>query len=118
LDLNFQNAVRAISSRIDLATEAEDYPARVDHDNAGVASAAAFDRYGIYLFVALETSREVAVVDAFGHFELFRFQVGRAPQGLAVSPDGLKLYVNNFMDRTVGVYDLGPLINTGVLNAP
>ena len=116
--LNFQNTVRAISSRIDLAAEAEDYTARVDHDNAGVANSAAFDKYGIYLFVALETSREVAVVDAFGHYELFRFQVGRAPQGLARVGDGLILYVNNFMDRTVGMYDLAPLIDTGVLNVP
>jgi YVTN family beta-propeller protein len=116
LDLNFQNTVRAISSRIDLANETEDFSARVDHDNAGVASAAVFDRYGIYLFVALETSREVAVVDAFGHFEIFRFQVGRAPQGLAISPDGLRLYVNNFMDRSVGVYDLAPLINGGTFS--
>src|SRR6185369_11493757 len=100
------------------ATESEDYAARVDHDNSGVANAAVYDRYGIYLFVALETSREVAVVDAFRHFEIFRFQVGRAPQGLAISPDGLKLYVNNFMDRTVGVFDLSPLINTGTLNMP
>jgi YVTN family beta-propeller protein len=118
LDLNFQNTVRAISSRIDLASETEAYEDRVDLDNAGVASAAAFDPYGIYLFVALETSREVAVVDAFGHFEVFRFNVGRAPQGIAVSPDGMKLYVNNFMDRTVGVYDLAPLMQQGTLNVP
>ena len=56
--------------------------------------------------MALETSREVAVVDAQGRYEIFRIKVGRAPQGLAVSDDGRRLYVNNFMDRTVGVYDL------------
>jgi sugar lactone lactonase YvrE len=32
--------------------------------------------------------------------------VGRAPQGLTLSADGRTLYVNNFMDRSVGVYDL------------
>ena len=53
------------------------------------------------LFVALETSREVAVVDAHNGWEFFRFGVGRAPQGLAVSADGRRLYVSNFMDRTV-----------------
>src|SRR5690606_37499270 len=98
-NLNFQNTVRAISSRIDLTAGAEDYGRRIDHDNASVASAAAYDPFGIYLFVALETSREVAVVDAHGGHEMFRFDVGRAPQGLAVSPDGSRLYVNNFMDR-------------------
>ena len=105
-ELNFQNTVRAISSRIDLAAGSEDAAARIDHDNASVASAVAFDPRGVYLFVALETSREVAVVDAHGRGELFRFDVGRAPQGLALSPDGKTLFVNNFMDRTVGVYDL------------
>jgi YVTN family beta-propeller protein len=108
--MNFQNTVRAVSSRIVLASGAEDLAARIDHDNASMASAAVFDPKGLYLFVALETSREVAVVDAHGRRELFRFGVGRAPQGLAVSSDGLTLYVNNFMDRSVGVFDLRPLM--------
>ena len=30
-----------------------------------------------------------------------------------MSPDGSKLFVNNFMDRTVGVFDLRPLLQTG-----
>ncbi len=117
-NLNFQNTVRAISSKVDLALGAEDLEARVDVDNSSLASAAAFDPYGTYLFVALETSREVAVLDAHGHWEIFRFTVGRAPQGLAISPDGLRLYVNNFMDRTVGVYDLSRLIELGESNVP
>jgi len=117
-NLNFQNTVRAISSRIDLATNAEQYGSRVDHDNASLASSAAFDRYGVFLFVALETSREVAVIDAHNHVEFFRIQVGRAPQALAVSDDGLTLYVSNFMDRTVGVYDVSALVNQGQWSAP
>ncbi|HZF24863.1 MAG TPA: galactose oxidase-like domain-containing protein, partial [Steroidobacteraceae bacterium] len=118
LNLNFQSTVRAISSRIDLTTFAEDYAARIDHDNSSVASAVAFDKYGVYMFVALETSREIEVVDAHGHWEIFRFNAGLAPQGLAVSPDGLRLYVNNFMERTVGVFDLTRLVNFGESNVP
>jgi YVTN family beta-propeller protein len=117
-NLNHQNTVRSIGSRIDLTTQAEDFGARLDFDNASLASAAAYDRYGVFLFVALETSREVAVVDAHNHVEFFRINVGRAPQGLAVSPDGYKLYVSNFMDRTVSVYDLTRLINEGQWQAP
>lgn len=116
--LNFQNTVRAISSRLVLATGLEDYSARIDHDNAGVASAAAFDAQGVYLFVALETSREVAVVDAYGRAELFRIQTGRAPQGLVVSPDGRRLFVNNFMDRTITAYDLSGLMDRASNNTP
>ena len=66
------------------------------------------------MFVALETSREVAVVDAHGRWEVFRIDVGRAPQGLTVSRrTAQQLFVNNFMDRTVGVFDLQPLLNEG-----
>jgi YVTN family beta-propeller protein len=116
--LDFQNTVRAISSRIDLAGNAEDLAARVDHDNASVASAALFDPKGVYLFVALETSREVAVVDAHGKHELFRFDATLAPQGLALTPDGKALVVNNFMSRTVQVFDLKPLLQLGQFNVP
>jgi YVTN family beta-propeller protein len=117
-NLNFQNTVRAVASRIVLATGAEDLAARVDLDNASLASAAVFDPYGNYLFVALETSREIAVVDAQGGYEIFRFDAGRAPQGLAMSDDGRRLYVNNFMDRSVGVHDLTRLLNLGESNVP
>ena len=117
-NLSFQNTVRAVSSRLDLVDNVEDQARRIDHDNSGVASAAAYDRYGVYLFVALETSREVAVVDAHNATELFRIDTGRAPQGLVLSPDGRRLFVNNFMDRTVDVYDLSALQDTGQWTAP
>ncbi|MFT3664257.1 PA14 domain-containing protein [Piscinibacter sp.] len=117
LPLNFQNTVRSVSSRIVLASGSEDLDGRLDHDNASMASAAVFDARGLYLFVALETSREVAVIDAHGRREMFRFDTGLAPQGLALSADGLTLYVHNFMDRSVGVHDLRPLMQQGLLAA-
>lgn len=119
--LNFQNTVRAISARLVLTgtgAGAEDLARRVDHDNASVASAAAFDPRGSVLFVALETSREVAVVDAFNGVQLMRFAVGLAPQGLVLSADGNTLFVHNFMDRSVGVYNLQPLLVQGLQSVP
>ncbi|MEO8223704.1 MAG: galactose oxidase-like domain-containing protein [Gammaproteobacteria bacterium] len=118
LQLNFQNTVRAISSRVVLATGSEDLGRRIDHDNASVASAVAFDTLGVYLFAALETSREVAIVGAHTGIELLRLNVGRAPQGLLVSPDGNRLYVSNFMDRSVDVFDLATLVTEGLGNVP
>jgi large repetitive protein len=117
-NLDFQNTVRAISSRIDLASLAEDQAARVDHDNSSVASAAAFHPSGAYLFVALETSRQVAVLDPVDKREVMRFDAGRAPQGLVVSADGLRLYVSNFMDRSVTVHDLTRLVQFGEFIVP
>jgi multidrug efflux pump len=46
----------------EFAMRPDDLARRIDHDNAGVASAVAYDARGVYMFVALETSREVAVL--------------------------------------------------------
>jgi len=116
--LNFENTVRAISSRLDLGTNTESYAARIDHDDSGVASAILHDRLGVYMFVALETSREVAVVDAHGGWEIFRIDTGRAPQGLALSVDGRTLYVSSFMDRTISVFDIATLLDEGNADVP
>lgn len=111
--LDHQNTVRSISSRIDLATNSEDYLSRIDHDNSGLPSAAIYGPYGLHLFVALEGSREVAVVDVYGEQELFRIVVERAPQGLALSSDGHTLLVHNFMSRSVTLHDITALVEHG-----
>jgi len=112
--LDHDHTVRAITSRIDLATLTTDaVNGRIDHDNASIPSAAAFDGTGSYLFVALEGNRMIAAVEAYSGKELFRFAAGRAPEGLVMDADGHRLFVHNFMDRTVTVHDLFGLINTG-----
>jgi YVTN family beta-propeller protein len=110
-ELNHDLSIRSIVSRIDLPTQTGDMDGRVDFDNAGIASSSAFDPLGIFLFTALEGSREVGVVDAVGKQEILRFAAGRAPQALVLSPDGRTLFVHNFMDRTLSVHDLNALAN-------
>ena len=110
LALTFDSAVRSISSKVNLVTNKEDLSARMDHDNGGIASAAIFGRYGSYLFVALEGSRAIDVIDAYNNESLFRLKTERAPQSLAISDDGLTLFSYNFTDRSVTVYDIFNLI--------
>lgn len=112
-DLRFDQAVRAISSKIDLNSDTEVISQRIDHDDSSLATAGTYDRNGTYLFIALETSREVAVIDVASGSEMFRFGAGLAPQGITISEDGLSLYVHNFMGRSVGVYDISRLIQQG-----
>ncbi len=112
-NLTHDSTVRSISSRLDLQSETEDTQARIDHDDGGIASTGLFGRYGSYLFIALEGSRQVVVIDPYGNEEIARFDAGRAPQGLALSPDGLTLYVHNFMDRTVSVHDVSAIVDEG-----
>jgi YVTN family beta-propeller protein len=115
--MTFDQVVRAVTSKIELPTDVEHYEMRVDHDNASVAGHAAFGPYGLHLFTTLEGNREVAVIDAINGLEVMRFDVGRAPQSVAVSQDGQRLYVHNFMDRSVGIYDIRGLIENGDPNA-
>ena len=115
--LNHENTVRAIVSRIDLTAQAESLPSRVDIDNSGMPSAAAYDPWGNYIFTALEASRAVAILDAWSHKEILRFPAGRAPQGVVVSPDGNTLFVQNYMDRTITVHDVSGIL-LGAATAP
>ncbi|MEM9172537.1 MAG: LamG-like jellyroll fold domain-containing protein, partial [Pseudomonadota bacterium] len=115
--LTFDQAVRAISSQIQIAGGAtsEVLANRIEHDNASVASAALYGPYGVHLFTALEGNRQVAISLPDNNAELIRFDVGRAPQGLALSPDGMTLAVHNFMDRTVQFIDISAVVNQGAL---
>jgi YVTN family beta-propeller protein len=112
--LTHDMALRSVVSRLVLnpgVPTTDDLANRVDFDNAGIPSAATFDSRGMYLFTALEGSRTVSVTDSWSKTELLRFDAGRAPQGLALSPDSRTLYVHNFMDRTVTVHNVGPIID-------
>ncbi len=114
--LAFDQSVRAVSSTIDLSTDTEVLAGRVDHDNASRASAAAFSANGEYLFVTLETAREVAIIDASINAQIGRFDTGMAPQGIALSNDQRSLFVYNFMDRSLGRYDISLVIDSGLPN--
>ncbi len=117
--LTHDQTLRAIASRIDFTTQTEDHPARIDFDDAGMPSAAVFHPTGAFLFVALESTRAVAVVNPYTFEEIARVEVGRAPQGLAISPEGTRLYVHNFMDRSVSILDISKLASgTSVVPEP
>ena len=109
--LTHDNTLRGITSRIELSDGSADEAERIDHDNAGIGSTTLFDRTGNLVFAALEGSRHVAVIDVFNGAEIIRFKTGRAPQGLAISPDGRRLYVHNFMGRSVTVHDISGVVD-------
>ncbi|MEL7239692.1 MAG: cytochrome c peroxidase, partial [Planctomycetota bacterium] len=109
--MTFDQTVRTNTSRINLSSNTED-SLRIDFDNSSLATGAAVYGNDRYLFVALETSRELAVYDMLNGFELMRLPTGRAPQGVALSSDGRNAYVHNFMDRSISRFDLVEMIET------
>lgn len=116
-DLEFDQTVRAVTSMIALPSESEILANRVDHDNSSVGSHGAFGPNGLVYFTTLEGNRQVAMIDVFTSLELTRFDTGRAPQSSLVSADGTRLYVHNFMDRTLSTYDIGNVVESGSLAA-
>ena len=119
-NLNFQNTVRAISSRIDLATNAEDYAIahrprqREPGERSGLRPLRRVPVRG-----ARDEPRSRRRRCAQRASEFFRIHVGpRAAGARAVAGRGPQLFVSNFMDRTVGVYDLSALMTTGQWTAP
>lgn len=56
-------------------------------------------------YVAINDSNTVSVIDTVKNAAVASIKVGKAPQGIAVTPDGSHAYVANGGDGTVSVID-------------
>jgi len=113
--LGQDNTVRAILMFVDLSANAEDYSRRIDIDNSDSPTAIAFSPLGDYAFVALQGNAQLAVLDVFDTMKpnspgtvLARWQTGVAPQGVLSDPATGRVFANDFMDRTLTVFDAAP----------
>ncbi len=116
-ELTFESRVRPILSEIDLVSGLEDPSARVDLNDRDLPQAATTTPLGDALVVAVQGSNLVEVLDARTRERIGGAPTGRAPQGLAWSPGGDRLFVHNFMSRSVSVYDTAALV-AGISNTP
>lgn len=105
--LTFETTVRAVLSVIDPVSGEEDFDRRKLFDDRGFASAAAFTSRGDYLYVAMRGSRAVERIDVLTGAQAGSIlDVGFAPQGLALSPDDRRLFVDAYLARELVVYDV------------
>jgi DNA-binding beta-propeller fold protein YncE len=110
--LNFESTVRAIVSQIDLQASTEVAASRIDLNDRELPSVVAFSPLGDYAFVATQGSNSIEVVDAYSRsISTGIVNVGRAPRGLLITPAG-RLYVQNFMSRSVAVYDVSGILDS------
>ena len=108
--------MRSIVSQIDVAAGQELPDARHDLNNRDFAAAVAFTRLGDYALVAVQGSNAVDVLDAYDSHFVTTFAVGNAPQGIALSGDGNRIYVQNFLSRDVTVGDVRTLADVTALS--
>ncbi len=116
--LTFESRTRTIVSQLDLAAGAEDFAARLDLNDRDMAQAAAWSPLGDLFLVAAQGSNAVEVFDAKSGSHLASLPVGRGPQGLVFDADGSRLFVQNFLSRSVTVYDTSELIEGIHYNPP
>ncbi len=113
--LTFETTLRAIAGEIDLGNQSENYGSRVDIDNHGFPSSLAFGPLGTQIFLTMQGNNRIMVLDAFTGQILDRADTGLSPDGIAIYSSGNshKIFVKNFMDRSVTILDGTVLIEQG-----
>lgn len=109
--LEHDKTVRSIVSQIDLKpSAAELFAEQLDFNDRAPARAAAYAPNGDYLFVAQMEGNRVAIVDAYNRSVRGEIETDRAPHGLHVDEQRKRLYVNNFLGRSVAVFDIASVL--------
>lgn len=109
--LNHDMTVRAITSVFDPATGAELLAERVDYDNQDRAHAVCFSPLGDLAFVTMPGNNHVNVVDTYSGGTLTEVPVGKAPTGVLLDQATRRLYVLNFLSRSITAFDANNLVN-------
>ncbi len=111
-ELSSQTSARAVLSLVvpGSGSTPPSEAVRYSFDDLDYASAVVFSPQGDRVFAALQGAEIVVALDPEG-FNITGSiaNVGGAPQGLALSPDGARLFVHGFTSRTVRVYDVRDL---------
>lgn len=112
---------RAILSSLDLAANTEQITERLDIDNSEMPQAACMSPLGDYIFIALQGTNRIQVRDAFnmsltmnstGDLTGVGATDGLAPQGIVFDPSTNRIYVQNYMSRTISKMDATAIINS------
>lgn len=109
LALEHDNTVRSIVSVIDLERREEDIADRIDLDNSDRGHSACFNGYGDLLFLTLPGNNQLVVLDAYTRREITRLILENAPDVCAFDPQSGRLFVRNYLSRSISVYDLRKL---------
>jgi len=117
--LEHDTTVRSIVSQIELkpTAAAELFAEQLDFNDRAPARAAAYSPNGDYLFVAQMEGNRIAIVDAYNRSVRGEIDTDRAPHGLYVDERRLRLYVNNFLGRSVTAYDIAPVLSAASFSA-
>lgn len=103
--LTFEHSVRSMAANLDLENGVEDVARGMDFDNSDFATAAVYSPLGNMVFFTTSGSATVWAADAYNTSSNYTFDSGGlAPDGIAVSADGTRLYIHHLMDRSISIF--------------
>lgn len=127
-----ENTVRTTLAVLNLATETEVVAARRDFDNADSPTAVTFSPDGTMLFATIQGNNQVHTIDAVRLTDpvtstkvpVFKntgnasetTPSGLAPQGLVIDPATRRMYTQNFMSRSMTVFDVTQALDRNLFN--
>lgn len=109
--LTFEFTSRSNISFLDLAQGNEQFDRRVDIDNHAQPSAITYNLHGTHAFVTMQGNNRLIVLNPNDGSEIARINTGLAPQAVLIDQDSLRVFVKNFLDRSVSVYDARALLS-------
>ncbi len=115
--LTSQTTARAVLGEVSIDRDGAPRESfRHSFDDLDAASAAVFSPWGDLVYVAMRGAQAVVIADAFDLFTVSSIpDAGEAPEGLALSADGTRLFVHAFLSRSVREYDVSDPSRTPVL---
>jgi MYXO-CTERM domain-containing protein len=112
-----RNRLRGLLAPIDVTTRTEIVEHRIDTNDADSVTGIAFSPRGRFAYLLHQGAGRMSIYDlsaaellSLGDGDTVPFEsrvdVGHAPQGVAISPDGTRAYVYSFLSREVVVLDV------------
>ncbi|MGB0370939.1 MAG: PKD domain-containing protein [Opitutales bacterium] len=111
--INHDSTVRSILSLVDLSTDSEIFEKQIDLNNSSQPTAITFNKEGNLMFVAIQGNNEVAVFNTATRVRNADLPTGNAPQGLLLDEVTDRLFVKNFLGRSITVHDISAGIEVG-----
>lgn len=109
-NLEHDRTVRSILSQVNLLTATEVFTEQIDFDDRAPARAALFSPFGDLIFVAQMEGNRVAIVDAYSRAVRGEINTSSAPHGLYLDATRKRLFINNFLARSVSVQDVATVL--------
>ncbi len=116
--LNFETRVRAVVSPFVVGTASAAVHRRLDINDRDMVLTTLISRYGDLLFVAAQGADTIDVFDVATGRRVSQFEVGAAPQAMALDPQGRVLAVFDYLGRTVRYHDVAGLLDGTRNSAP